>query len=215
MSIDRLEQVDDWLHFITKKLTGVVERPRREAFLLIMALLHKDELWMMTNGSRVIADAKKLLDWTERRANDEPLEYITNRVSFYSQEFYIQAGALIPRPETELLIDAVLERVEKEAAITIVEVGVGSGIISILLARHLPNARLIAVDISPDALKVAAINIKAYGLQERIELRQSDLLASVDEKIDLLVSNPPYIARNAPLERNLDYEPDLALFGVL
>ncbi len=191
----------------------MVERPRREAFLLIMALLQKDELWMMTHGNIEIHERKKLLDWVERRANDEPLEYITNRVSFYSQEFYIETGALIPRPETELLIDAVLELIDKDAAIMVVEVGVGSGIISILLAQHLPNAKFLAVDISPDALKVAAINIKAYELQERIELRQSDLLTSVDEEIDLLVSNPPYIAKNAPLERNLDYEPDLALFG--
>ena len=109
MSIDRLEQVDDWLHFITDKLSGVVERPRREAFLLIMALLQKDELWMMTHGNTVIEENKKLQDWVERRANDEPFEYITNRVSFYSQEFHIEAGALIPRPETEMLIDAVLE----------------------------------------------------------------------------------------------------------
>lgn len=213
MSIDRLINVDEWLHFITKKLTGVVERPRREAFLLIMALLQKDELWMMTHGESVIQAHEKLQEWVERRAQDEPLEYITNRVSFYSQEFYIESGALIPRPETELLIDAVLEVADKEAEITIVEVGVGSGIISIVLAQHLPKARFIAVDISPDALKIAAKNIKAYGLETRIELRQSNLLASVDEKIDFLVSNPPYIAKSAPLKRNLDYEPDLALFG--
>ena len=205
--------VDEWLHFITNKLTGVVERPRREAFLLIMALLQKDELWMMTHGESVIEAHEKLHEWVERRAQDEPLEYITNRVSFYSQEFYIEAGALIPRPETELLIDAVLEVADKEAKITIVEVGVGSGIISIVLAQHLPKARFIAVDISPAAMKIAAKNIKAYGLEARIELRQSNLLASIDEKIDFLVSNPPYIAKSAPLKRNLDYEPDLALFG--
>jgi release factor glutamine methyltransferase len=92
-------------------------------------------------------------------------------------------------------------------------VGVGSGIISTLLAQHLPKARIIAVDISPEALKVARKNIEAFGLSERIELRQGDLLEPISEKIDILVSNPPYIADGEPLQSNLDYEPDLALFG--
>jgi len=104
---------------------------------------------------------------------------------------------LIPRPETEHLIDEVLACVTPDAAITVAEVGVGSGIISILLALHLPNARFIAVDISPRALSVARRNIESFGLSERIELREGDLLSCVEEKIDLLVSNPPYIAQDA------------------
>ncbi len=120
---------------------------------------------------------------------------------------------MIPRPETELLIDRVLEEAEDDSEQTIVEVGVGSGVISIVLAQHLPKARIIAVDISEKALSVARKNIEAFGLEERIELRQGSLLEPVDEPIDILVSNPPYIADDAPLEQNLDYEPDLALFG--
>jgi release factor glutamine methyltransferase len=81
------------------------------------------------------------------------------------------------------------------------------------LALHLPHARFIAVDISPRALAVARRNIDAFGLSDRIELREGDLLSCVDEKIDLLVSNPPYIAHDAPLESNLSYEPQNALFG--
>jgi len=205
--------VNEWLVYITTELKEVVERPRREAQLLIMALLQKDELWLMTHENEIIDAHEKLAEWVERRKNSEPLEYITNRVSFYSQEFHIEQGALIPRPETELLIDEVLAIADREASMTIVEVGVGSGIISTILAQELPNAKIIAVDISPDALQVARKNIKAFGLTERIELREGNLLATVDEKIDILVSNPPYIANDEPLERNLDYEPDLALFG--
>jgi len=96
---------------------------------------------------------------------------------------------------------------------TIVEVGVGSGIVSIMLALYLPYARFIAVDISPKALAVARRNIEAFGLADRIELREGDLLSCIDEKIDVLVSNPPYIAHDAPLESNLSYEPQNALFG--
>ncbi|DAB38420.1 MAG TPA: protein-(glutamine-N5) methyltransferase, release factor-specific, partial [Sulfuricurvum kujiense] len=147
------------------------------------------------------------------RSANVPLEYLTNRVSFYSREFYIDEGALIPRPETEHLIDEVLGRISADEALSIVEVGVGSGIISILLALHLPNARFIAVDISPRALAVARRNIDIFGLSDRIELREGDLLSSITEKIDFLVSNPPYIAHDAPLESNLSYEPQNALFG--
>ncbi|MGB6020236.1 MAG: peptide chain release factor N(5)-glutamine methyltransferase [Sulfurimonadaceae bacterium] len=213
MPVDRLMSVGEWLTLITSELQGVVERPRREAQLLIMALLQKDELWLMTHEKDTIEEGEKLASWVERRKQNQPMEYITNRVSFYSQEFHIEEGALIPRPETELLIDEVLAIADKDQEITIVEVGVGSGIISTVLAQHLPKAKIIAVDISPEALKVARKNIEGFGLGERIELRQGDLLEPISEKIDILVSNPPYIANNELLESNLDYEPDLALFG--
>jgi release factor glutamine methyltransferase len=96
---------------------------------------------------------------------------------------------------------------------TFVEVGIGSGIISIMLALHFKKAKFIAVDISQAALDIAKVNIEKFGLTERIELRLGSLLEPVEEKIDYLVSNPPYIANNAPLESNLSYEPQNALFG--
>lgn len=199
---------------VTARLQGVVEFPRREAELLLIAYLGCDQLYFITRQEDIVDENDpKLLVWIEKRSRNTPLEYLTNRVSFYSREFYIDEGALIPRPETEHLIDEVLSRIESDAALSVVEVGVGSGIISILLALHLPNARFIAVDISEAALAVARRNIEAYGLSGRIELRQGDILSCVSEKIDLLVSNPPYIADNAPLESNLSYEPQNALFG--
>jgi release factor glutamine methyltransferase len=199
---------------VAARLEGIVESPRREAELLLMAYLGRDQLYFITHQEDLIDDKEpRLLEWVEKRRLNVPLEYLTNRVSFYSREFYIDEGALIPRPETEHLIDEVLARVAADETINVVEVGVGSGIISILLALHLPNARFIAVDISPRALAVARRNIEAFGLSERIELREGDLLLPVSEQIDLLVSNPPYIAQDAPLESNLSYEPQNALFG--
>lgn len=199
---------------ISEALSGVVEFPRREAELLLIAYLQRDQLYFITHQETLINDQDpRLLEWIQRRASNEPLEYLSNRVSFYSREFYIDEGALIPRPETELLIDEVLARINPDETLTIVEVGAGSGIISILLALHLPNARFIAVDISPKALSVARRNIESFGLGERIELREGDKLDCVSEKIDLLVSNPPYIAQDAALEHNLSYEPQNALFG--
>jgi release factor glutamine methyltransferase len=196
-----------------EELRDVVDSPRREAELLMMTYLECDQLFLMSHHADEIHDFEKLLEWTERRKHHEPLEYITNRVSFYSQIFHIEPGALIPRPETELLIDEVLKRFDVKSDIRIVEVGVGSGIISIILAQHLKNARFIAVDISEEALHVTRKNLERFGLSDRIELRQSDLLDQVSESIDLLVSNPPYIANEAPLEENLSYEPQNALFG--
>jgi len=191
-----------------------IQNPSKEAQLLVRAFFNKDELWLITNQEISLDVDEAFFSWIERRAKNEPFEYITNRVSFYSEEFYIDQGALIPRPETELLIDEVLKNIEdKNAALNIVEVGVGSGIISIMLAKFLPNAKFIAVDISKEALRVASKNIEKFGLRERIELREGSLLEPVRESIDYLVSNPPYIALDAPLESNLSYEPQNALFG--
>ncbi|MDY0120323.1 MAG: peptide chain release factor N(5)-glutamine methyltransferase [Sulfurimonas sp.] len=206
--------VKNILQEITQKLEGKIPRAAREAQLLLMHHLGCDELWLITNQESPIADLDTLYTLVERRAQNEPFEYITNSVSFYSEHFYIAPGALIPRPETELLIDEVLRTLsDKTAEITFAEVGVGSGIISIMLALFYPNAKFIAVDISENALVIARENIQRFGLESRIELRLGSFLEPVSEKIDYLVSNPPYIANDAPLESNLDYEPQNALFG--
>ncbi|MBA3026894.1 MAG: peptide chain release factor N(5)-glutamine methyltransferase [Sulfurimonas sp.] len=206
--------VKDLLKEITNTLNPYIPRASREAQLLLMAHLECDELWLITNQNTLLENLEELFAWVERRANNEPFEYIINKVSFYSEEFYIAPGALIPRPETEILIDEVLKRVpDKNAVLTFAEVGVGSGIISIMLALHLPNAKFIAVDISEAALAIAKINIEKFRLEDRIELRLGSLLEPVSEEIDYLVSNPPYIANDVFLESNLSYEPQNALFG--
>ena len=206
--------VQEVLKEITTALNPYIPRAAREAQLLLMAHLNVDELWLMTNRDAEVKDIDKLFEWVKRRSLNEPFEYITSSVSFYSEEFYIAEGALIPRPETEILIDEVLKYVsDRDTKMTFVEVGVGSGIISIMLAKHLPNAKFIAVDISQQALDVAKINIENFSLQERIELRLGSLLDVVGEEIDYLVSNPPYIENGVELESNLDYEPQNALFG--
>ncbi|MFA5454329.1 MAG: peptide chain release factor N(5)-glutamine methyltransferase [Sulfurimonas sp.] len=206
--------VKDILKEITAALNPHIERASREAQLLLMHHLGVDELWLLTNQNQHVDNCQKLFEWAERRAKNEPLEYITKKVSFYSEEFFIAEGALIPRPETELLIDEVIKNVEdKNSNITFAEVGVGSGIISIMLAKIFPNAKIIAVDISEAALKISKINIEKFGLQDRIELRLGSLLEPVNEHIDYLVSNPPYIADGFKLESNLSYEPQNALFG--
>ena len=206
--------VKDILKSITSSLETKIPRASREAQLLLMAHLGVDELWLITHQNTELSNTENLFQWVQRRAKNEPFEYITNKVSFYSEEFYIAQGALIPRPETEILIDEVIKYVDNPGKdMQFVEVGVGSGIVSIILAKQFPNAKFIAVDISEDALAIAKINIKKFGLEKRIELRLGSLLDGVNEKIDYLVSNPPYIEDATPLESNLDYEPQNALFG--
>jgi len=190
-----------------------IEYASKEAQLLLMHFLKKDELWIILNRYNYIDISDEFFSWVERRSKNEPLEYIVKKVSFYSNEFFIDYGALIPRPETELLIDEVLKNVDKDKEILFAEVGVGSGIISIMLAKHLLNAKFIAIDISKDALKIAKKNIELFNLEDRIELRECSLLDCVDEKIDYLVSNPPYIQNGVKLDSNLSYEPQNALFG--
>ena len=209
-----MQTVKETLLKITDILKPYIPRASREAQLLLMAYLNVDELWLITHQREELQNIEKLFSWVERRKKNEPFEYITQSVSFYSEEFFIKEGALIPRPETELLIDEVKKyATDSDASLCFAEVGIGSGIISIMLALHYKNASFIAVDISQDALEIAKINIEKFGLSERIELRLGSLLEPVDEEIDYLVSNPPYIEDGVALESNLSYEPQNALFG--
>jgi len=194
-------------------LSPLIPNAPKEANLLLCDFLDCDELYLLTNQDKELKNLDGLYRNLKRRMNNEPLEYITNKVSFYSDEFYIDNGALIPRPETELLIDEVLKRVPKDTTMQFVEVGVGSGIISITLAKHLPNASFIATDISSEALRVARKNLLKHNLEKRIILKQTNLLDNVFCKIDYLISNPPYIKNDFRLETNLSYEPQNALFG--
>lgn len=206
--------VKDILREIATTLSPSIERASREAQLLLMSYLDVDELWLLTNQNTILKDTDKLFEMVDRRLQNEPFEYIVNKVSFYSQEFYIAPGALIPRPETELLIDEVIKNMpDLDSKLTFAEVGIGSGIISIMLALKYPNAKFIAVDISSEALEIAKINIEKFSLENRIELRKGSLLEPISEHIDYLVSNPPYIENGVTLESNLDYEPQNALFG--
>jgi len=192
---------------------------RKEVETLLLYVLQKDKLFLILNQSQEVlesdfSDFQKLLF---RRGKYEPIEYITNKVSFYSENFYIQEGALIPRPETEILIDKVIGVLENIENPRILEVGIGSGIISIMLAKLIPNLTIVAVDISEQALNLAQKNITKFKVSKQIELRQSNLFQNIldSEQFDLIVSNPPYIANSEKpnLQNELDFEPEIALFG--
>jgi release factor glutamine methyltransferase len=151
----------------------------------------------------------------ERRAAREPVSQILGRREFWGLDFEVSRDVLTPRPETETLIEAALEAFPRTAAITIADVGTGSGCVAIALAREFSEARLVALDISGPALAVARRNATRHGVAERISfLLTADLPAAADA--DLIVSNPPYVARRdaASLPPEVrDYEPAVALFG--
>ncbi|WP_187646793.1 peptide chain release factor N(5)-glutamine methyltransferase [Nitrosophilus labii] len=207
--------IKEALRLAAKKLSGVAQRPLFEAEILLSNILKQDRVYLHLHNEEVLEE--KLLNIflkdIEKRAQNYPVEYITKRVSFYSEEFYIEEGVLIPRPETELLIDKVLENVNLDEKVTVAEIGVGSGVISIILAKKLKNARFIATDISKKAIEVTKINLKNHSVEERVDLRNCSLLDCVEEKVDIIVSNPPYIAKDFKLDKNVLFEPEEALFG--
>ncbi len=158
-------------------------------------------------------------DFVKRRAAGTPVAYLVGRREFYSMDFRVGPAVLIPRPETELLVVALLDLAGTRAAqdrLEVADVGTGSGIIAVCAAKNLANARLTAVDVSADALEVARTNAAGHGVTERIEFIQSDLFAGVDpaRRFDYIVSNPPYVstAEMAALDPGVrDFEPHLAL----
>ncbi len=195
----------------TKLIKEISDIPNKEARILLAFYLKKDQIWIITHDSNVI-EKEGYFKLIQRRANNEPIEYITNSASFYGKDFYVDSDVLIPRPETELLVDLVVSTCKGIKNPRIVEIGTGSGIIAIVLKQLLPCADITAIDISEKALQVAKDNAKKHGVE--VEFICSDLCENFKEKnFDVLVSNPPYVASHEPLHIGLSHEPSLALYG--
>ena len=197
------------------ELQYACERPLYEAEILLSYHLDMDRVYLKIGDEQMVDRLDDYKSLVARRAAHEPMEYITHSVSFYDIELYIAQGALIPRPETEILIDKCISVIKKHNISSIAEIGVGSGAISIVLARVFPELRIVASDISTEALAIAERNIASFGLSDRIELRHTSLLDGIDREIDMIVSNPPYIALGKPLAPNVaEYEPHTALYSL-
>ena len=202
------------LTWASSELSEACERSQYEAELLLAYHLKKDRMYLITHDDERLENLDTYKRFIQRRANNEPYEYIVGEASFYDIYLQVEEGVLIPRPETEILIDLVADIIEKEHITRIAEIGVGTGAISIVLARKFPELKSIATDICDAPLHVAQKNIETFGLEKQIELRKSNLIDEVSEPVELVVSNPPYIAEDFLLESNVvDYEPKEALFG--
>ncbi|NPA28635.1 MAG: peptide chain release factor N(5)-glutamine methyltransferase [Epsilonproteobacteria bacterium] len=206
-------RVDALLALGTARLKGRVERPRLEAEILLAHLLGKPRIWLHTHPETEVACEAAFNALIGRRAEAEPVEYLTGKASFYDFELEVGKGVLIPRPETELLVDYAAKIIETKKIGRVCEIGVGSGAVSIALARRFPHLRIVATDISETALAYARRNIEAMGVAGQIETVACDLMERVDEGVEMVVSNPPYIADDFPLDATVRQEPAAALFG--
>ena len=150
----------------------------------------------------------------ERRLSGEPAAYITGHREFYGFDFYVDPSVLIPRPESELLVEKALKLAQNRTMSTIAEIGTGCGAIAISLALNLPQTKIYATDISASALKVALFNCQKHGVVDRICLLQGDMLDPLPEPVDLIIANLPYVKESElPPVYSANFEPLLALNG--
>ena len=191
---------------------------RREALLLLARVLGRGEASVLAHGEEEVpaAAAERFGALLERRLAGEPVAYLFGEREFYGRPFAVDRRVLVPRPETEHLIEAALA-LDLPPRPRVVDVGTGSGAIAVTLALELPGARLLATDISPGALAVARTNVGRHGVAGRVTLMGADLATALDlTRIDLVVSNPPYIGPAAAPSLSVEvtgFEPHVALFA--
>jgi release factor glutamine methyltransferase len=205
------------------------DSPRLDAEVLLAEALGRQRIELYTAFDEVPGEQPRsaFRELVRRRAEGTPVAYLVGRREFYSLSFRVTPDVLIPRPETELLVVAALDLAKtyappaiagKAPELMVADVGTGSGIIAVCLAKHLPSCRVTAIDISPAALAVAKENARQHGVGERIEFIESDLFAAVppERRFDFIVSNPPYVTAAELEHLAVDvrkFEPRMALLG--
>jgi release factor glutamine methyltransferase len=195
------------------------ERARLDAEALLLHVIGKNRAWLLAHPDEELPkeQAERYVALVERRYTGEPIQYITGEAEFYGLPFQVSPDVLIPRPETEHLIEKVVELAPLFSKPRIVDVGTGSGAIAIALAHEWPSAAITAIDVSAPALELARRNAERIGFADRIRFVEGDLLAPVqDERFDFVVSNPPYVPnadRDSLSVEVREHEPALALFA--
>jgi release factor glutamine methyltransferase len=199
------------------RLAQSSSNPRLDAEVLMARVLGVERTYVLTHPEHLLSaqEADQFESLLQRRLAFEPIQYITGFQEFFGLLFEVSPDVLIPRPETEHLVEAVLERFRHGVQPRIVDVGTGSGAIAVSLAHALPQASITAVDSSASALEVARCNALRHGVADRVTFVCSDLLTSVAAShFDAVVSNPPYIADQEVLEPQVArFEPHAALFA--
>lgn len=199
----------------SQKLKEITHIPAKEVEILIGHLLNKNTIWLHLNYHQEFEQQKELEKLIQKRATHYPLEYLIGKASFYGEIFYTKEGVLIPRPETELLAEHAITCLNKlpKKPKRVLEIGVGSGVISIMLALLVENIEIVGIDINPIALQLAKENALKHNVLDKINFIQSDLFDNVVGDFDMVISNPPYIANEYILPHNVKYEPHNALFA--
>lgn len=201
-----------------------IESPRLESELLLAKSLDlsRVQLYMQFDRPLQETELQNFKSLLKRRTEREPLAYILGKKEFYSLEFEVTPDVLIPRPETELLVEKSIQPLTPHPSpLSILDIGTGSGCIAISVAKHLPEAKITAVDISKEALEVAKRNAEKHGVEKQIDFIQMDFNSphpsplTSHQKFDLILSNPPYIATDeiSKLAPELQFEPRSALDG--
>jgi len=189
-----------------------------EAELLLRHILDIDRVQLYRDIDYELSAEQHQSFWqlVERRLKGEPSAYITGHREFYGLDFFIDRRVLIPRPESELLVEKAIELAQSSTLATVADIGTGCGAIAVSLALNLPGVKICAIDISPAALEVARLNCRRHGVKDRICLLQGDLLEPLPEPVDLIIANLPYV-KTVDMPRTgteqLSFEPPLALDG--
>src|SRR4051812_5365016 len=174
-----------------------IDEPRLQATLLLSHALSCDRVFLIAHDDRLLSgqQLQTFADYVSRRANGEPLQYITGHQEFFKLDFALTPDVLIPRPETELIVEAVLELFAAGSDFSFADMGTGSGCIAISILAERPHARALTIDASPLALQVARQNATRHHVEDRMRLAESDLFRQLppSEPFDVIVSNPPYI----------------------
>jgi release factor glutamine methyltransferase len=195
-----------------------IESPRLNAEHLLAHALGKTRMDLYLEFERTLSEIElaPLRELVKRRGQGEPLQHLLGTVEFCGHTFLIDKRALVPRPETEQLVELLVSEIsDQESEVRIVDVGTGSGVIALSLAMKFPEAEVFAVDISDEALSLARENAKQLGLSERVRIQKGDLLENLTERFDVIVANLPYVSMNDRhlLAREVLHDPDAALFA--
>lgn len=190
------------------------DTPELDARVLLQALLKRDHAWLVAHGGEGVDDAviDRYRAWVNRRARSEPVAYIIERKAFWNHELKVTPDVLVPRPETEILVERALARVPLSEAVHVADLGTGSGAIALAIAEERPLCHVVATDASRAALKIAEQNKGRTGLRN-ISFRHGDWYEPLgDDRFTVIVCNPPYVP-HSHYEAALAYEPVDALFS--
>jgi len=193
-----------------------IEDASLESELLLRHTLkiNRVELYLDLNHELTPEQEEAFWHLVRRRLNGEPTAYITEHREFYGLDFYVDPRVLIPRPESELLVEKALQLAQNRSIANIADIGTGCGAIAISLARNLPQTKIYATDISDSALQVARVNCQKHGVLDRICLLPGDMLDPLPEPVDLIIANLPYVKELEVFRmRHANFEPKLALSG--
>jgi release factor glutamine methyltransferase len=204
--------IGEWIRSATTSLTNAgIETARLDVLVILEDLLKKDRAWLLAHQEQIIqgSDLEKLNTIVVQRSSHMPLAYIRSKAEFYGREFIVSTDTLVPRPETEGIID-ILKTFKNTENMRLLDVGTGSGCIAITLALELPFIHVSACDIDSSCIEITKKNMD--HLHASIKVYEDDLIAHA-EPCDIIVANLPYVPTNVQINRAAAYEPSHAIFG--